>query len=72
LGRERLVENLVPPRIHLATPSLVRTSEAIGQERELAEYYQQIVLGYFTSSSQLPRWELLLFLAGTLNSLRTP
>jgi hypothetical protein len=42
-GRERLVDKLIPPRIQLATPSLVRTSEALGQERELAEYYQQIV-----------------------------
>lgn len=40
---ERLVEKLVPPGLQLAVPSLVRTSEALGQERELAAYYQQIV-----------------------------
>jgi hypothetical protein len=41
--RERLAEKLIPPGIQLAAPSLVRTSEALGQERELAAYYQQIV-----------------------------
>jgi hypothetical protein len=41
--RERLVEKLTPPRIESAVASLVRTSEALGQEQELAAYYGQIV-----------------------------
>lgn len=34
---------LHPPAIRTALPSLVKTSEAVGQERELAAYYEQIV-----------------------------
>lgn len=34
---------LHPPAIGSVLPSLVRTSEAFGQERELAAYYEQIV-----------------------------
>ena len=41
--RERLADKLTPPKIQLAVPSLVRTSEALGHERELAAYYEQIV-----------------------------
>lgn len=40
---ERLADKLTPPRIQLAVPSLVRTSEALGQEHALAAYYEQIV-----------------------------
>lgn len=40
---ERLADKLTAPRIESAVPSLVRTSEALGHERELAAYYEQIV-----------------------------
>lgn len=41
--REKLEARLSPPRIASAVPSLLRTSEVLGQEQELAGYYEQIV-----------------------------
>lgn len=43
VSERTLVEKLVGPDIPRAFPSIVRTSEAIGHERELANYYWQIV-----------------------------
>jgi hypothetical protein len=40
---ERLVEKLTPPNISLLSPAMVRTTEALGYEPELAAYYRQIV-----------------------------
>ncbi len=40
---EKLVEKLIPPNIQVVIPSMVRTSEALGHEQELAAYYQQVI-----------------------------
>jgi hypothetical protein len=39
----KLVQRLTPPNIERITPSLLKTSEALGREDELAAYYRQIV-----------------------------
>lgn len=39
----RLVEALSPPDIPLVAPSMVRSSEAAGKEKELAAYYEQVI-----------------------------
>ena len=41
--RANFIEHLVQPDIPRVVPSLVRTSEAIGHEAELAAYYKQVV-----------------------------
>jgi hypothetical protein len=41
--RQKFLEHLVPPDIPRLVPSIVRTSEALGNELKLAAYYEQIV-----------------------------
>lgn len=43
VSERRLVEKLADPNIPREFPTIVRTSEAMGYERELANYYWQVV-----------------------------
>lgn len=43
LSERKFVEKLIPPMLHQEFPSIVRTGEALGHEKELADYYWQIV-----------------------------
>lgn len=44
IAANRLVEPLTPPVIPRVVPSMVRTTEALGHEDQLASYYEQIVM----------------------------
>ena len=41
--RKKLAEQLTPPNIARVVPSMVRTSEVLGNEQELVAYYEQVV-----------------------------
>ncbi|WP_157500117.1 hypothetical protein [Lysobacter sp. Root983] len=43
LSERKLVEKLIPPMLRQEFASIVRTTEARGHEKELADYYWQIV-----------------------------